>query len=71
MVLSTEREANRKFKSLYGRDMPRTFGFLGGAVKMMVDEMGLMFKWFDDRGYGGTCKSVGTLTLLCRISRGI
>jgi uncharacterized protein YbjT (DUF2867 family) len=45
-------EAKKKFKDVIGYDMPETFGFLGSAVMFMVKEVGTMFKWFNDVGYG-------------------
>lgn len=57
----TFEEANTIFRGMYGKDLPRTFGLIGWAVKAMVAEMGLMFKWVDDNGYGANleeCKAI-------------
>lgn len=45
-------EASRIFKEKTGEPLPTTFGFLASGVLWMVKEMGLMFKWFHDEGYG-------------------
>jgi uncharacterized protein YbjT (DUF2867 family) len=45
-------QAKEVFKKAVGYDMPATFQFLGSAVLYMVKEMGTMFKWFHDVGYG-------------------
>ncbi|TKA70842.1 hypothetical protein B0A49_04954 [Cryomyces minteri] len=46
------KEANKIFKEKVGMDMPVTFGFMGSALLWGVAEMGIMFKWFNDVGYG-------------------
>jgi hypothetical protein len=57
----TYSEANAKFRAMYGKDMPRTFGILGGTVKMMVAEVGLMFEWFEEEGYGAGVKECSAI----------
>jgi len=45
-------EANEVFKGKVGTDMPKTFGFIGSAIMMMVGDVGKMFNWFYTDGYG-------------------
>lgn len=45
-------QANEIFKKQIGQDIPLTFGFVGTAIKTMVSDMGKMFQWFKDDGYG-------------------
>lgn len=40
------------FEKTVGRPMPTTFGFLGRLIKTASHEMGAMFKWFEDVGFG-------------------
>lgn len=48
----TLEQAKKVFKESIGYDMPANFGFLGSVVLFMVKEIGTMFKWFGDVGYG-------------------
>lgn len=48
----TQAEANEVFWKALGRPMPKAYGFMGWFVQWMVPELGLMFKWFVDVGYG-------------------
>ncbi|KAK4215617.1 hypothetical protein QBC37DRAFT_122203 [Rhypophila decipiens] len=45
-------EAKDKFKSATGKDLPQTFGLLGGALLWAVKDVGLMFEFFEKEGYG-------------------
>ncbi|KAM7190867.1 hypothetical protein V8F20_009551 [Naviculisporaceae sp. PSN 640] len=45
-------EAKANFKSVTGKDLPQTFGFLGGALLWAVSDVGLMFEFFEKEGYG-------------------
>lgn len=45
-------QANGIFKKEMGQDIPLTFGFVGTAIKTIIGEMGKMFQWFKDDGYG-------------------
>jgi uncharacterized protein YbjT (DUF2867 family) len=48
----TLEQAKKVFKETLGYDMPETFWFVGSGIKFMVKEMGTMFAWFKDEGYG-------------------
>ncbi|KAI0176528.1 NAD(P)-binding protein [Hypoxylon sp. FL1284] len=48
----TFREYAAVFKEKTGRDLPTSFGFVGRMVCAMVKELGNMFKWFNNVGYG-------------------
>jgi len=48
----TLEDAQKIFKEEMGYDMPVTYGFVGSAVRWAVKEMGVMFKWFGEYGYG-------------------
>lgn len=45
-----------QFKAIFaektGQNLPTTFRFLAGAINMIVKDLGIMFKWFRDVGYG-------------------
>lgn len=47
------RQAEQIFKKVFGRDIPRTYDFLGRTIKFLArEELGVMFKWFVDVGFG-------------------
>ncbi|KAL9118533.1 MAG: hypothetical protein Q9187_004924 [Circinaria calcarea] len=48
----TFEEGQRIFRDVVGRELPVTYGVLGGLVRWGVKEMGLMVKWFEEVGYG-------------------
>jgi uncharacterized protein YbjT (DUF2867 family) len=45
-------QAKKVFKDTMGSDLPETYGFVGSGIKWMVKEVGTMFNWFQDEGYG-------------------
>ena len=45
-------EANEVFWRVYGRPMPRAWWLSGKMLQTMVKEVGVMFAWFRDEGYG-------------------
>lgn len=45
-------EFKEVFEKQTGQTLPTTFGFLAGAINKMVKELGVMFTWFKDVGYG-------------------
>ena len=47
----TQLEGNEVFWKVFGRNMPRSYGFMGSLFQYMVKELGIMFKWFVDVGY--------------------
>jgi uncharacterized protein YbjT (DUF2867 family) len=49
----TYEQANAAFKKVTGKpNLPETFGFLPAALTWAVKDFGLMFKWFEEEGYG-------------------
>ncbi|TVY83967.1 Nitrogen metabolite repression protein nmr [Lachnellula suecica] len=48
----TLQQGKEVFKDAVGYPMPETFGFVGSGIKFMSKEMGTMFQWFKDVGYG-------------------
>jgi hypothetical protein len=38
--------------------MPETFGIVGSGIKYMMKEMGIMFDWFKDAGYGADIQAL-------------
>lgn len=48
----TQAEGNEVFWKVYGRPMPRTYVFWGTMLQTMIKEVGTMFQWFNDEGYG-------------------
>ena len=51
-------QAKTAFKEAVGYDMPTNFTFMGSAILFMVKEVGTMFKWFRDVGYGADIKAL-------------
>lgn len=45
-------QANFVFKRKFGTDIPTTFGFLATFGLWALKDMGLMFRWFRDEGFG-------------------
>ncbi|KAF5857010.1 hypothetical protein ETB97_006437 [Aspergillus alliaceus] len=45
-------EMARTFKAKTGRDVPLTFGFLARLLMWFMKDLGYMFRWFYDSGYG-------------------
>jgi uncharacterized protein YbjT (DUF2867 family) len=45
-------EGNEVFWKVFGRAMPRTYVLVGSVLQYMITEVGVMFKWFKDEGYG-------------------
>ena len=45
-------QGKQVFKDSLGYDMPETYGFIGNGIKYMIKEVGTMFTWFKDEGYG-------------------
>lgn len=44
-------EANEIFESRLGKDIPRTFNFVATTLLWAIKDVGLMFAWFEQRGY--------------------
>jgi uncharacterized protein YbjT (DUF2867 family) len=51
-------QAKKVFKEVIGYDMPANFTFMGSALIFMVKELGTMFRWFKDAGYGADIKAL-------------
>lgn len=51
-------QAEKVFKETLGYDLPKTWGFVGAGIKLMVKEMGDMFAWFKDEGYGADIQAL-------------
>lgn len=46
-------DAAKVFKEVTGQEIPETYSFFGTLAKwVMSDELGKMFQWFKDTGYG-------------------
>lgn len=48
----TQAEANEIFWKVLGRPMPLTYGFLATLLQKAIPELGIMFNWFVNKGYG-------------------
>lgn len=48
----TYEEMAEIFKEATGTSVPTTFGFVGKALMAMMKDLGSMFQWFHDVGYG-------------------
>jgi uncharacterized protein YbjT (DUF2867 family) len=46
-------ELNQIFKEEMGYDIPLSYGFIASLLKWLISDLGFMFKWFEDVGYGG------------------
>ncbi|KAF2033162.1 NAD(P)-binding protein [Setomelanomma holmii] len=54
-------EYKQIFEQKTGQKLPTTFRFISAAINAMVKELGYMFRWFRDVGYGADIKSLKTL----------
>lgn len=64
----TQREGDIIFQKVYGKPMPTTYSFVASAIQWGIKELGIMFQWFKEVGYGGDtneCRRLhpGMLTL--------
>jgi uncharacterized protein YbjT (DUF2867 family) len=48
----TQAQAEDIFWKVLGRPMPRAYDFVSNLLLYMIPEMGTMFKWFREEGYG-------------------
>ena len=48
----TQEQGSEKFWKAMGRSMPRAYGFWGSLLQTLIKEVGVMFGWFKDVGYG-------------------
>lgn len=48
----TIEDGRKIFKETMGHAMPESFGFVGIGLKLVMKELGTMFKWFETDGYG-------------------
>lgn len=51
-------DADKVFQEKTGQAIPATFGAVGSALLWGSKEMGVMFKWFDEEGYGADMQAV-------------
>lgn len=54
----TFKEFKEIFEKKTGETLPTTYWFIAGLINWMVNELGYMFKWFRDVGYGADIKSL-------------
>ncbi|KAI9720231.1 MAG: hypothetical protein M1812_003049 [Candelaria pacifica] len=54
-------QANQVFKEKTGKDMPTTFTILGSAMLWGINELGSMFAWFKEEGYGADIPAIKKL----------
>ncbi|KAF2238708.1 NAD(P)-binding protein [Viridothelium virens] len=53
------REANEIFREVVGREMPRTYGWVGNALKWVLrEQLGIMFDWFKEAGFAADPKKM-------------
>ncbi|KAK4161687.1 hypothetical protein QBC43DRAFT_323091 [Cladorrhinum sp. PSN259] len=50
-------EAKDKFKKAIGKNMPQSYTILGRGLLFAIKEMGNMFQWFEDEGYGANIQA--------------
>ncbi|KAF7555918.1 hypothetical protein G7Z17_g1797 [Cylindrodendrum hubeiense] len=51
-------DAAKIFKQKTGQTIPTTFGFMGWFVLYMVKDVGTMFKWMEDEGFGANLQEL-------------
>lgn len=51
-------QAKAVFKKKAGYELPESFGIVGKALLWMMKEMGVMFKWFKEEGYGANIEEL-------------
>lgn len=51
-------EMARIFRAKCGRDVPLTFNFVSRILFWMMKDLGLMFQWFYDSGYGADIEAL-------------
>ena len=49
----TQKQGNEVFWKCFGRSMPRAYSVFGSLLQWMIPEVGTMFRWFVESGYGG------------------
>jgi len=49
----TQPQGNEVYWKVFGRSMPRGYGFMANFVQWMIPEVNTMFSWFVNEGYGG------------------
>jgi uncharacterized protein YbjT (DUF2867 family) len=54
----TFEQANTIFHEKFGKDIPTTYGFVGSGLLWAVKDVGLMFEFFKDVGYGSDIKAL-------------
>ncbi|KAF5970940.1 putative nucleoside-diphosphate-sugar epimerase family protein [Fusarium bulbicola] len=54
----TLEEFEKDFKEKTGRDLPYTYSLFVYPIMAMVKELGYMFKWFNDQGFGADLKAL-------------
>lgn len=54
----TLEQGKKVFKEVLGYDMPESFGFVGTGLKMVSKELGTMFKWFGEYGFGADIEAL-------------
>jgi hypothetical protein len=57
----TYEEFKKIFEQKAGQQLPTTYKFISATINVMVKEMGYMFKWFRDVGYGADIPSLKKL----------
>ena len=45
-------EANKVFTEIVGQGLPTTYGFIASTLLWAIKDVGTMFKFFEDVGYG-------------------
>ncbi|CAO2654433.1 Nn.00g111660.m01.CDS01 [Neocucurbitaria sp. VM-36] len=54
----TYSQYKRVFEEKTGQTLPTTFGFIAALINWLVKDLGYMFKWFGDVGYGADIPSL-------------
>lgn len=54
----TLEEAERAFREVVGKPLPAAWGLLGSLVMYMIGDMGIMFRWINDVGFGADIASL-------------
>lgn len=54
----TFEQGKKAFREVLGYEMPETFGIVGTGLKMLSKELGTMFQWFGEYGFGADVEAL-------------
>lgn len=54
----TNDEFAKVYKDTIGETLPTTYGFVASIMLYLIKDLGIMFKWFHDEGYGANVEEL-------------